>query len=523
MYLASNLQRSALQNVEHKIQKWVLTISNRTRLINGILYYSDEFLHEPDHLRVFVPSNTQLQRHLLQAYHNSAIGMHSGRDATYNALSYDFYWRNIAKNVRNWIRRCPQCIRFKTLNQPHGPMQIRLYEQPFHTLGIDNVGELPKTAAGNKWILTIVCPYSNFLRAVPVPDKTATTAAHAFLHNVAFLFGFPTVLQSDRGGEFLNTLSARLTTLLLIKQVFTSGYRPPLNGVTECAHRFLNSALGIYCEQNQDHWEEYLQPAVYSHNTSPISGTTDITPFFLTFGRHAPSPETISLDLPPSTLPADQYAQHLISRMKEAHAQFQSIKADLKRRQRENYDMASRNLFVPDGKIVYMRKESPSQITGTACRFDGPFVVTGHPHQRTNLLYLRNMQTGEDFPRRVNIEKIVVVPVTDSNDLHIPEDALIQPDTSSLADAVPSQNSPHAQVALEFAPYLQRQPSKSAISSKACKFVYEKCPPAREILARYGRLKGLINSCSYLQLDGGSYGGTYVISLNQEQFGHFNR
>ena len=125
-------------------------------------------------------------------------------------------------------------------------MQVRLYEQPFHTLGIDYVGELPKTAAGSKWILTIVCPYSNFLSAVPVPDKTATTAAHAFLHNVAFLLGFPLVLQSDRGGEFLNALLARLTASLSIKQVFfTSGYRPRLNGVTECVHRFLNSALGI--------------------------------------------------------------------------------------------------------------------------------------------------------------------------------------------------------------------------------------------------------------------------------------
>ena len=156
-----------------------------------------------------------------------------------------------------------------------------------------------------------------------------------------------------------------------------------------------------------------MQPAVYSHKTLPISGTTDIIPFFLTFGRHAQSPETISLDLLPSTLPADQYAQHLISRMEEAQAQFQSIKADLKRRQRKNYDMASRDLFVPDSKIVYMRNESPSRITGTARRFmrsfDGPFVVTGHPHQCTNLLYLRNMQTGEDFPRPVNIEKIAVV------------------------------------------------------------------------------------------------------------------
>ena len=131
------------------------------------------------YLRIFFPSDTSIQRHLLYAYHNSPIRMHRGRDATYNCLSRDFYWRNMSKHVRNGIRRCPDCIKFKTLNQPHGPMQIRLFEHPFHTLGVDYVGELPTAPSGNKWILTAVCPFSNFLRAIPVPDKTATTAARA--------------------------------------------------------------------------------------------------------------------------------------------------------------------------------------------------------------------------------------------------------------------------------------------------------------------------------------------------------
>ena len=256
-------------------------------------------MNDPDHLRIFIPSDTTLQRHIIQAYHDSPIGMHRGRDATYHAISRDFYWRNLSKHVRNWVRRCNHCIRFTSLNQPHGPMQIRLYHHPFHTLGIDFVGELPASASGNKWILTIVCPFSNFLRAIPVPNKTATTTAHALLHEVLLPFGFRAVLQSDRGGEFLNAVMHRLTSLLSIKHVFTSGFRPRLNGATERVHRFLNAAIGIYCERSQSRWEEFLQPAVYAHNTSPISGTSDITPFFLVFGRNAPSPETLSLQLPP--------------------------------------------------------------------------------------------------------------------------------------------------------------------------------------------------------------------------------
>ena len=249
---------------------------------------------------------------------------------------------------------------------------------------------------------------------LPVPDKTATTAANVLFHEVFLQLGFPSVLQSDRGGEFLNALLHRITQLLSIKQVFTSGFCPRLNGATERSHRFLNSALGIFCEHQQDKWEQFLQPAVYSHNVSPISGTTNITPFFLVFGRDAPSPETISFDLPVNPLPPDHYARHLLSRMKVAHQQFSQVKSDLRRHQKEVYDRKARFLAIPPGKIVYVRKEPQTHKPGMATRFlrsfDGPFQVIGHPYDRNDLLTLKNLSTGAVIPCPVNIEKCVVIP-----------------------------------------------------------------------------------------------------------------
>ena len=168
-------------------------------------------------------------------------------------------------------------------------MQVRLYKHPFQP-------------NGNKWILTAVCPYSNFLRAIPVSDKRATTAARALYDHVFLEYGFPAVLQSDQGGEWVNSVLQELTNLLSIEHVFTTSYRPRLNGSTERVHRWLNSALDIYCEKNQQLWEEFLQPATYAHNTSPIPGTDQVTPFFLVFGRHPISPEVLTLELPPSPL-----------------------------------------------------------------------------------------------------------------------------------------------------------------------------------------------------------------------------
>ena len=59
--------------------------------------------------------------------------------------------------------------------------------------------------------------------------------------------------------------------------------------------------------------------------------------------HHAPSPETVALNLPLASLPADQYAHNLVHRLHEAHTHFCAIKEDLRR---ELYDIAARHLHV---------------------------------------------------------------------------------------------------------------------------------------------------------------------------------
>ena len=99
-----------------------------------------------------------------------------------------------------------------------------------------------------------------------------------------------------------------LLNQVTIEHVFMTSCRPRLNGRTERVH------IGIYCEKYQSRREEFLQPAVYAHNTSPVLGTKNISLLFLVFGRHAPCPETLALDLPPLPLSRDTHAHQLVSR-----------------------------------------------------------------------------------------------------------------------------------------------------------------------------------------------------------------
>ena len=525
-HLVSGCDDSELANLTKSDQSWVQSTAPRYKIIDDLIMYSNVLMDDPTHLRIFVPSDIELQRHLLRAYHDSPIGMHRGRDATYNSLSCDFYWQHMYKHVRNWVRRCPQCLHFKSLKPPHGPMQLRLYQYPLHILGVDYVGELPPSPSGNRWILTAVCPYSGYLRAIPFPDKTATTAANVLFHDVFLQLGLPSVLQIDRGGEFLNALLHRITQLLSIKQIFTSGFRPRLNGVTECSHRFLNSALGIFCEHQQEKWEQFLQPAVYSHNVSPISGATNITPFFLVFGRDAPSPETISLDLPVKPLPPDHYAKHLLSRMQIAHHRFPLLSLICVVIRRKS--MIVRLAFWPFSQVkLFIFARSLGLLkTGEATRFlhtfDGPFIVTGHPYDRNDLLTIKHLSTGAALPRPVNIEKCVVVPDQDTFDLQPLSDAVVVPESEKEVPAPPPNvshvHSELSQVAYEFGKYLSSLPNKTATASQACKQVYMTYPFSREIFTSHGKLRRLVKSCPYLQIDGAAHGGLYLLSLNQEIF-----
>ena len=162
----------------------------------------------------------------------------------------------------------------------------------------------------------------------------------------------------------------------------------------------------------------------------------------------------------------------------QAHEQFRNIKADLRRRQRELYDIASRDLNVPVGKIVYMRKDSAPSKSGQKTRFlrnfDGPFIVTGHPHGKSDLLHIRHVHSGHDWPHQVNIEKIVVIPDQDPSD--ISPEVTIEPqvDKGEEQTVTPfhsyAANPDLAEVGYRIAKYLEALPSKSAVSSQVCKF-----------------------------------------------------
>ena len=207
--------------------------------------------------------------------------------------------------------------------------------------------------------------------------------------------------------------------------------------------------------------------------------------------------------------------------MTDAYKQFCQIQADQHRQQCDIYNEKAQIISIPECKTVYVHNDPPSHIRGLATwfirNFDGPYLVTGHPYSRSDLLTLCHVASGKDLSHPTNIEKVVVIPEPELDDLQPPNDAVIEMevDTSECSAPVVTANADLNCVAQEFVKYLDSLPSETSSASQACKYVYEHYPASHEILARHERLKGLITSCPLLQMDGAVFGGTYLLSLNK--------
>ena len=79
---------SVVKNFPKEHLQWVKQMAMRSAVIDNLLMYRDEFMEDPNHYRIMVPNDIQLQPRLLKEYHDSPVGMHRGREATYGSLSY---------------------------------------------------------------------------------------------------------------------------------------------------------------------------------------------------------------------------------------------------------------------------------------------------------------------------------------------------------------------------------------------------------------------------------------------------
>ena len=190
----------------------------------------------------------------------------------------------MAKDVKDYIQRCPACRQDEARVQSYPLHMMEIPDKPFDKIAMDLVMDFMESSKGNKHILTIIDLLTGWLEAIPILNKFADTITKAFIRHYLPRHMCTWFILSDNGTEF-----NKVTKDLGIERIFSAPYHPQSNGKLETFHKFLKPTLKKMCADNQDNWDEYMEQVLGMYRGVP-NRTTGESPFFLVYGRDGNQP-----------------------------------------------------------------------------------------------------------------------------------------------------------------------------------------------------------------------------------------
>ena len=186
-------------------------------------------------------------------------------------------------DVPEFIRRCTACQRHTIVKKGFHPLTPITASQPMDHIVINTTLSFPTSESGMNVRLVIVCIHTRFCFLRALPDKKPASVTFV-LFNMFYDFGFPRIIQSDNGTEFVNQLMKLMTKETNIDHRLITKYHPQANGLAErfvqTACRAIHKLLGGEDRQ----WDRYV-PSVQLYINSKIASIHNSAPFSIMFGR----------------------------------------------------------------------------------------------------------------------------------------------------------------------------------------------------------------------------------------------
>jgi hypothetical protein len=166
--------------------------------------------------RIWIGNNAALQTKILATLHASAVGGHSGIQATYQRVKRLFAWNGMKVSVEEFIKQCDVCQHAKHSNvHPAGLLQpLPVPAGAWKDITMDFVEGLP-TSEGFNVILVVVDSFTKYSHFIPLRHPyTAPKVALVFIDNIVKLHGMPKSITSDRDTIFTSNCSTPRHTIL---------------------------------------------------------------------------------------------------------------------------------------------------------------------------------------------------------------------------------------------------------------------------------------------------------------------
>ena len=252
---------------------------NRFKLLDGKLVYIDPVSRLPAH---YVPYKERSET--VTRFHDE-LG-HLKYASIIDLMKRRFWWPGMDEMVREYIKGCPRCQLDASANnfKYRAPVKpIPAVAIPFERWGIDAVGPLPETKAGNRHIITAIDYATRWVVAKAVKTVDAATVAKFLYEDILMNYGSPFELISDRGNAFLADSVDLFEKTQKIKHLATSSYHPQTNGMVERMHAMLGHALTTLVDGSTERWDEFLPQTLFALRVR-THAVTKYSPFYLLYG-----------------------------------------------------------------------------------------------------------------------------------------------------------------------------------------------------------------------------------------------
>ena len=217
--------------------------------------------------------------------HRAHLQGHFGGMAMFKHLRFNgHYWKSMRSDCLKVFQGCIPCQRFNITQHGFHPTSNILAKLPFDHIAID-LKEFTISNRNNKYMVVIVDICTRFVFLRPIPNKEMGTVADV-LFRVFCDVGFPKVIQSDNGAEFVNSVVQELVTLSKIDHRLITAYHPRANGAAERWVRTTSDGIYKLLLGKIDLWCSYVPQVQYFTNMK-ITNLHNSSPFSLMFARPA--------------------------------------------------------------------------------------------------------------------------------------------------------------------------------------------------------------------------------------------
>ena len=379
-----------LKQLKHQIQHAHLLKKTQRKIVLNYYKIKDDIVYrvEGKQLRAVVPQS--LKSELLQAYHDN--NGHFSNLRTYNALKINYYWRQMAKDIKEYIKSCAVCQLVNKHPLKHLPLQTIGTERPFQRVGMDFMGPIACVeqdgTVTKKHILMCIDYFTKWLTAKVTDDQNTETVTQFLLEDVFCKFGTPESVITDNASYFSNEEFNKFISFLGITKLNIAPYHPEANGQIERANCTIKQIISKLILSHPDQWFKFVQIAVFAYNTTPQK-VTSYSPYYLMYVKKPRLPIDILLRCNFNSF--DNYPSYINSLeicWKEAKENA-IIENGLHRSQyRTYYDINVGEIpsFQIGDKVLIQKKKIDSYSGGKFVPlYDGPYIVNC---QINNSLYL---------------------------------------------------------------------------------------------------------------------------------------